>query len=70
MNIMLVRVLKEGWFISLKETGIEKKLEDKKVDKKLEDTEPMCSSEKEGIHSHSPVSSGYVYISVSCHMLE
>lgn len=25
------------------------------MDKKLEDTEPMCSSVKEGIHSKSPV---------------
>lgn len=34
MPIMLLRVLKEGWFISLEETGAEKKLEKEEVDKK------------------------------------
>lgn len=45
-------------------------LEVMEVDVKLEDTEPVCSSVKESVHSNSPVSSEYVCISVSCHMLE
>lgn len=61
---------KEGWFISLKETGLQTNVGGQGGGLKLENTEPVCSSVKESVHSNSPVSSEYVCISVSCHMLQ